>query len=118
MIGRAAGKTCLASDLSGCVGNGHARDQTAVCVSSEIFRNARSGKFGAVCESQQRSEGVGCGGSDEIKARGRSAAEQRPGFLARGVPVQFAAGGQGPAMAGVLRPRISLPDGIDILKWT
>src|SRR5271156_2678220 len=50
-----------------------------------------------------------------IRAERSSAREERPGFLAHGVPVQFAANGQGPQMAGVLRPRISLPDGIDRL---
>jgi beta-lactamase regulating signal transducer with metallopeptidase domain len=48
-----------------------------------------------------------------ILAERGSTREERPGFLAHGVPVQFAANGQGPEMAGVLRPRISLPDGID-----
>jgi beta-lactamase regulating signal transducer with metallopeptidase domain len=48
-----------------------------------------------------------------IRAERRGTREERPGFLAHGVPVQFAASGQGPEMAGVLRPRISLPDGID-----
>jgi beta-lactamase regulating signal transducer with metallopeptidase domain len=50
-----------------------------------------------------------------IRAERRGTREERPGFLAHGVPVQFAADGQGPEMAGVLRPRISLPDGIDRL---
>lgn len=48
-----------------------------------------------------------------IRAERRSTGEERLGFLAHGVPVQFATNGQGPEMAGVLRPRISLPDGID-----
>jgi BlaR1 peptidase M56 len=48
-----------------------------------------------------------------IRAERRGTREERPGFLAHGVPVQFAADGQGPEMTGVLRPRISLPDGID-----
>jgi beta-lactamase regulating signal transducer with metallopeptidase domain len=48
-----------------------------------------------------------------IRAERRSTREERPGFLAHGVPVLFAANGHGPEMAGVLRPRISLPDGID-----
>src|SRR5437868_11526277 len=34
-------------------------------------------------------------------------------ILTHGVPVRFAAGRQGPAVDGVLRPRISLPRGID-----
>src|SRR5258708_4235224 len=38
-----------------------------------------------------------------------------PGFLADGVPVRFAANRQCPAVDGVLRPHISLPDGIDRL---
>lgn len=48
-----------------------------------------------------------------ILAERRSTREERPGFLAHGVPVQFAADGQGPKVAGILRPRISLPEGID-----
>jgi beta-lactamase regulating signal transducer with metallopeptidase domain len=43
-------------------------------------------------------------------ARGRS-----PGFLAHGVPVKFAESWQVPAVGGVLRPHISLPNGIDRL---
>jgi beta-lactamase regulating signal transducer with metallopeptidase domain len=41
--------------------------------------------------------------------------DRRPVFLTDGVPVRFAASGQAPAVAGVLRPHISLPDGIDRL---
>ncbi len=37
------------------------------------------------------------------------------GFLAHGVPVNFAATRQSPAVGGVLRPHISLPTGIDHL---
>jgi beta-lactamase regulating signal transducer with metallopeptidase domain len=48
-----------------------------------------------------------------IRAERRLTREERPGFFAQGIPVQFAANGQGPEMAGILRPRISLPDGID-----
>jgi beta-lactamase regulating signal transducer with metallopeptidase domain len=48
-----------------------------------------------------------------IRAERGSTREERPGFLAHGVPVQFAANGQGPQMAGLLHPRISLPYGID-----
>jgi beta-lactamase regulating signal transducer with metallopeptidase domain len=48
-----------------------------------------------------------------IRAERGSTGEERPGFLAHGVPVQFAANRQGPEMAGVLHPRILLPDGID-----
>jgi beta-lactamase regulating signal transducer with metallopeptidase domain len=46
---------------------------------------------------------------------GQSAPEPRPSFLAHGVPVKFAASGQGPAVDGVLYPCISLPNGIDRL---
>ena len=48
-----------------------------------------------------------------IHAERRLTREERPGFLADGVPVRFAANGQGPEVAGILRPRISLPDGMD-----
>jgi beta-lactamase regulating signal transducer with metallopeptidase domain len=50
-----------------------------------------------------------------IRAERRFTREERPGFLAHGVLVQFAANGQGPEVAGILRPRISLPDGIESL---
>jgi bla regulator protein blaR1 len=50
-----------------------------------------------------------------IRAERRLTREERPGFLAHGIRVQFAANAQGPEMAGILRPRISLPDGIDRL---
>lgn len=39
----------------------------------------------------------------------------KPGFLAQGVPVKLSASGQEPSVAGVLRPYISLPVGIDRL---
>lgn len=48
-----------------------------------------------------------------IRAERRSIREERPRFLAHGVPVKFTGNGQGPEMAGLLRPRISLPNGID-----
>ena len=38
--------------------------------------------------------------------------DPRTRFLAHGVPVTFAANRQAPAVDGILRPRISLPDGI------
>jgi len=47
-----------------------------------------------------------------IRAERRGTREERPGFVAYGVPVQFTANGHGPEMAGILRPRISLPEGI------
>jgi beta-lactamase regulating signal transducer with metallopeptidase domain len=48
-----------------------------------------------------------------IRGERHATRDERPGFFAHGVPVQFAANGRGPEMAGVLRPRISLPDGIN-----
>jgi beta-lactamase regulating signal transducer with metallopeptidase domain len=45
----------------------------------------------------------------------RAAPEADRGFLAQGVPVRFAGTGQAPAVDGLLRPRISLPRGIDRL---
>jgi len=44
---------------------------------------------------------------------GLNAHDERPGFLAHGVPVKFAGSLQGPAVDGVLHPHISLPEGID-----
>jgi len=46
---------------------------------------------------------------------GQGAHDERPGFLAHGVPVKFAGSRQAPAVDGVLRPHISLPEGIDRL---
>jgi beta-lactamase regulating signal transducer with metallopeptidase domain len=42
-------------------------------------------------------------------------ADVSPRFLTDGVPVRFAANRQSPAVGGLLRPHISLPDGIDRL---
>lgn len=39
----------------------------------------------------------------------------RPGFLARGIPVRFGSCREAPVVHGLLRPRISLPDGIERL---
>jgi beta-lactamase regulating signal transducer with metallopeptidase domain len=52
---------------------------------------------------------------DAQATAGQSVLEPRPGFLAHGVPVRFARSGQAPAVDGILRPHISLPDGIDRL---
>jgi bla regulator protein blaR1 len=46
---------------------------------------------------------------------GHHTASLKQPFLARGVPVTVSAAGQGPSVDGVLRPRISLPLGIDRL---
>jgi beta-lactamase regulating signal transducer with metallopeptidase domain len=46
---------------------------------------------------------------------GPTTLEPKRGFLAHGVPVRFAGSRQGPAVDGVLRPHILLPDGIDRL---
>jgi bla regulator protein blaR1 len=40
---------------------------------------------------------------------------ERPMFVAQGVPVRFGRASQPPSVAGLLRPRISLPSGIDRL---
>jgi beta-lactamase regulating signal transducer with metallopeptidase domain len=45
----------------------------------------------------------------------QSAMDPRPGLLSQGVPVRFTVSRQGPAVHGILRPQISLPDGIDRL---
>ena len=45
----------------------------------------------------------------------QSALESRRTFLTHGVPVRFAGTRQAPAVDGVLRPHISLPDGIERL---
>ncbi|HKC14338.1 MAG TPA: M56 family metallopeptidase, partial [Vicinamibacteria bacterium] len=48
-------------------------------------------------------------------AAGPSGQERRPTFRAHGVPVRFAVSGQAPGVEGILRPHISLPDGIERL---
>jgi beta-lactamase regulating signal transducer with metallopeptidase domain len=45
----------------------------------------------------------------------QSALDPGPRVLAHGVPIRFAGSRQAPAVDGVLRPHISLPDGIDRL---
>ena len=50
---------------------------------------------------------------DAIAASSRGAARLPFDFLAQGVPVRFAAARQAPSVSGILRPRISLPAGID-----
>lgn len=45
----------------------------------------------------------------------RSVSAKRPCLAAYGVPIEFVASRQGPSVDGVLRPRISLPQGIDKL---
>jgi beta-lactamase regulating signal transducer with metallopeptidase domain len=45
----------------------------------------------------------------------RHALQSGPGLLARGIPVRFARTREAPAVDGVLRPQISLPEGIDRL---
>ena len=52
---------------------------------------------------------------NESRARRRSSEWLARGFLAQGVPVTVSAAGHGPSVDGVLRPRISLPCGIDRL---
>ena len=55
-------------------------------------------------------------GRREQRAAGaRNPAPLKQRFLAHGVPVTLSAAGQGPSVDGVLRPRISLPLGIDRL---
>jgi beta-lactamase regulating signal transducer with metallopeptidase domain len=55
-------------------------------------------------------------GRREAEANSRqSAHDERPSFLAHGVPVRFAGSCRVPAVDGVLRPHISLPSGIDRL---
>lgn len=50
----------------------------------------------------------------DVEASGRSG-NLRPSFLAQGVRVSFAGSDQDPAVIGLLRPHILLPDGIDQL---
>jgi beta-lactamase regulating signal transducer with metallopeptidase domain len=55
-------------------------------------------------------------GAERRKAQAiahQTSSDRRPGFLAHGIAVIFAASRRGPAVDGVLRPHISLPDGID-----
>ena len=52
---------------------------------------------------------------DETAAGGRNAYSLKRRFLTHGIPVTLCAAGEGPSVDGVLRPRISLPLGIDRL---
>jgi beta-lactamase regulating signal transducer with metallopeptidase domain len=52
---------------------------------------------------------------DENTAGGGNTAALKGRVLARGVPITLSAAGQGPSVEGVLRPRISLPLGIERL---
>jgi beta-lactamase regulating signal transducer with metallopeptidase domain len=52
---------------------------------------------------------------DTEPPRGQAMGCLKPGFLAQGVPVRLSASGQEPSVAGVLRPYISLPLGIERL---
>ncbi len=54
-------------------------------------------------------------GREAGAAAERSGAALERGAVAQGVPVRLSAAGQGPSVDGVLRPRISLPLGIDRL---
>ncbi|HXB54171.1 MAG TPA: M56 family metallopeptidase [Vicinamibacteria bacterium] len=58
---------------------------------------------------------IRAGRPDAQDRAGRGAHELRPRFLAHGVPVRFGGSGQAPGVDGVLRPHISLPEGIDQL---
>jgi beta-lactamase regulating signal transducer with metallopeptidase domain len=48
-----------------------------------------------------------------IRAEHRTTSEERRGFLAHGITVEFAGNGHGPEVTGFLFPRIALPAGID-----
>jgi beta-lactamase regulating signal transducer with metallopeptidase domain len=52
---------------------------------------------------------------DARVAVGQNSARLKPRFLAYGVPVRLSAMGEAPSVDGVLRPHISLPQGIDRL---
>jgi beta-lactamase regulating signal transducer with metallopeptidase domain len=52
---------------------------------------------------------------DTSTARAQGTGGLKPSFLAQGVPVRLSATGQEPSVAGVLRPYISLPLGIERL---
>jgi beta-lactamase regulating signal transducer with metallopeptidase domain len=48
-------------------------------------------------------------------AAGKNSVRLQQGFLAHGVPVRLSAAGEAPSVDGVLRPHISLPEGVDRL---
>jgi beta-lactamase regulating signal transducer with metallopeptidase domain len=52
---------------------------------------------------------------EALVGAGQSAAGLGRGLTVRGIPVRFTRGRQAPAVGGLLRPHISLPDGIDRL---
>jgi len=58
--------------------------------------------------SRLRADGRDARGFEELHAPSRNVT-----FVAGGVPVRFTHGQRGPAVDGVLHPRISLPDGIE-----
>jgi beta-lactamase regulating signal transducer with metallopeptidase domain len=50
-----------------------------------------------------------------VAQAGQRAADSKPKFLVQGTPIRFSSARNGPAVDGVLRPHICLPDGIDRL---
>jgi beta-lactamase regulating signal transducer with metallopeptidase domain len=96
------------SDVSA-VGDGILRNAPAAAVLGVAWLLGATLMFTRLC-LRIRAEG-----RDAPAMSRRGAHGQSPSFLAHGVPVKFADSWQVPAVDGVLRPRISLPNGIDRL---
>jgi beta-lactamase regulating signal transducer with metallopeptidase domain len=71
--------------------------------------------FGATLMVMRLSLRIRAERRDAHATAGPSVYQSRPGFLAHGVPVRFAENRQAPAVNGILRPYILLPNGIDRL---
>jgi beta-lactamase regulating signal transducer with metallopeptidase domain len=100
-----------ATQLSGLdeVGIGISRNLTVGAVLSGVWL------FGAIFMLARLLLRVRRDHRDARLAVGRNSARLKPRFLAYGVPVMLSAMGEAPSVAGVLRPHISLPRGIDRL---
>jgi beta-lactamase regulating signal transducer with metallopeptidase domain len=106
-----ASPVAWATQLSGLddVGIGISRNLTVGAVLSGVWL------FGAVCMFVRLLLRVRRDRWDAEVAAGQSCGELKQRFLAHGVPVRLSALGEAPSVSGVLRPHISLPQGVDQL---
>jgi beta-lactamase regulating signal transducer with metallopeptidase domain len=103
-----------AKQLSGLdeIGIGVSRNLTVGAVLSGVWL------FGAILMLARLLLRVRRDHRDARLAVGRNSSRLKPRFFAYGVPVMLSAMGEAPSVAGVLRPHISLPQGIDRLLST
>jgi beta-lactamase regulating signal transducer with metallopeptidase domain len=106
-----ASRVSWATQLSGldAVGIGISRNLTVGAVLSGVWL---SGTIFMLARLLLR---MWCDRRDARVAVGRNSARLKPRSLAYGVPVMLSAMGEAPSVGGVLRPHISLPQGIDRL---